>query len=432
MPFTLTLPKLSPTMEEGTIVKWNKREGDFVEVGDVVLEVATDKATIEYQAIDEGWLRKILIKEGKEARVNQPIAILTSEKKESIEKYVPQGVGDWEKNNLQEIVIEETASSHVPVESKPIKRPLTAVQFQVEPPLENYVFEYPRESLEKKVLASPLAKKLAKEKGLDLSTVKGTGPGQRIVAEDLDKAQVVGKSFGSRIVPNIAPGSYEEKPLSQMRKALGQRLQDAKGTIPHFYVTQVIDAEPLGVMREQLKSQEIKLTINDFIIKACALALKQHPEINTGFHSVNSSIIQFQTVDIAVAVNVASGLITPIIRHADYKNLGEISLEMRLLAQKAREGKLESHEYKGGSFSITNLGMHGITEFQAILNPPQAAILAVGGIQEVPVIRNGTVVPGKTMHLTLSVDHRVIDGVAAALFLQSLKKLLENPAILLI
>jgi pyruvate dehydrogenase E2 component (dihydrolipoyllysine-residue acetyltransferase) len=274
---------------------------------------------------------------------------------------------------------------------------------------------------------------LAKEKKLDLSTVKGTGPNQRIMSRDLAKAQPSALThFGHRETPSLPPGSYEELPLSPMRKVIGQRLQESKSFIPHFYVTQTIDAEPLVTIREQLKNQEVKLTINDFIVKASAWALRQHSVINSGFNSATQSIIQFKTIDIAVAVSVEGGLVTPIIRHVDYKNLGEIALEVRSLAQKAREGKLAPQEYKGGSFTISNLGMYGVTEFQAILNPPQAAILAVSGIQEVPVVRNGAVIPGKTLNLTLSVDHRVIDGVAAALFLQTLKKMLENPSILLV
>lgn len=438
MPFTLTMPKLSPTMEEGTIVKWHKQAGEFVQANDVLLEVATDKATVEYNALDEGWLRQILIQEGQEAIVNQPIAIFTAEEKENIEGYQPQGIAPSKpeqksqesKKEIEEATPSVVTETHVKKRGETV---LSQPQFQPEPPLENYQFEYPIEHFEKRILASPLAKKLAKEKKLDLSTIKGSGPNKRIMSRDLTKAQPAGLvNFGHRQVPSHSPGSYEEVPLSPMRKVIGQRLQESKSFIPHFYVTQTLDAEPLVAVREQLKNQEIKVSINDFIVKACALALKQHPHVNSGFNSVNQSIIQFKTIDIAIAVSMESGLITPVVRHVDYKNLGEIALEIRSLAQKAREGKLNPQEYKGGSFTISNLGMYGVTEFQAILNPPQAAILAVAGIQDVPVIRNGAVVPGKTLNLTLSVDHRVIDGVVAALFLQTLKKLLENPAILLI
>lgn len=435
MPFTLTMPKLSPTMEEGTLVKWHKKVGDQIQVGDVLFEVATDKATVEHQALDEGWLRQILVEEGKEAMVNQPLAILTADSKESIEGYQPQGITPQVEATPKESATPSAEKTAPSVGEQPAKKKGEMFQphFTPEAPLESYTFEYPTEKLEKRLLASPLAKKLAKERGLDLSTVKGTGPHQRIMSRDLEKAQPLGiANFGRREAPTVPPGTYEELPLSPMRKVIGQRLQESKTFIPHFYVTQVLDAEPLMTVREQLKHKQVKISVNDFIVRACALALRQHPVMNSGFNSVNQTIIQFKTIDIAIAVSIEGGLITPIIRHADYKNLGELALEVRSLAQRARDGKLAPTEYKGGSFTISNLGMYGVTEFQAILNPPQSAILAVSGIQEVPVIRQGAIVPGKTLALTLSVDHRVIDGVTAAVFLQTLKKLLENPSILLI
>jgi pyruvate dehydrogenase E2 component (dihydrolipoamide acetyltransferase) len=213
---------------------------------------------------------------------------------------------------------------------------------------------------------------------------------------------------------------------------IAQRLQEAKTFIPHFYVTQTINANPMVEMREQLRNAGIKLTYNDFVTRACALALREHPNVNSGFDSVNNAVIRFKTIDIAIAVSLPAGLITPIIRHTDFKNLGEISVEIRSLAKRAKDGKLDVQEYKGGSFTISNLGMYGVTEFVAIINPPQAAILAVGGILNVPVIRNGQVVPGKIMNVTLSADHRVIDGVAGAEFLKTLQNFLENPTSLLV
>jgi pyruvate dehydrogenase E2 component (dihydrolipoamide acetyltransferase) len=433
MPFTLTMPKLSPTMEEGTLVKWHKQEGDFVESGDVLFEVATDKATVEYSAIDAGWLRKILVQEGKDAVLNQPIAVFTEEKDESLEGYqIPQEQKEAQKE--EEASPQETSTEVEETALKPRKgASLQQPAFTPEPPLESYEFEHPTEIVGRRILASPLAKKLAKEKGLDLTTVKGTGPNQRIMSRDLQKAQPAGTvTFGHREAPRTAPGTYEEEALSPMRKVIGQRLQESKSFIPHFYVEIIVDADPLFQTREQLKQGNIKVSVNDFVVRATALSLRQHPVINSGFNSVNQSIIQFKTIDISIAVSVEGGLITPIVRHADFKNLGEIGVEIRLLAQKAREGNLDPQDYKGGSFTISNLGMYGISSFQAILNPPQAAILAVSAIQELPVLKNGTIVPGKQMHLTLSVDHRVIDGVAASLFLQTLKNYLENPALLLI
>lgn len=430
MPFTLTMPKLSPTMETGTIVKWHKKNGELVQAGELLLEITTDKATVEYNALDEGWLRQILIQEGQEARINQPIAVLTADQNEKFEGYQPQGI--IPQREPKQVKVEAvSAKEERPKEGEPLS--FAQPRFTPEPPLESAIFEYPREKLEKQTRASPLAKKLAREKGLDLTTIKGTGPNQRIMSRDLAKAQPSGLvNFGHRELPSVSAGSYEEQPLSQMRKVIGQRLQESKSFIPHFYLTQIIDGEPLTAIRNQLKNHEVKVTINDFIVRACALALRQHPQVNSGFNSVNQSIIYFKTVDIAIAVTIENGLITPIIRYADYKNLGEISTEMRSLAQKAKEGKLSPQEYKGGSFTISNLGMYGISEFSGILNPPQSAILAVGGIQETPIVKDGSVVAGRTLNLTLSVDHRVIDGVAAALFMQTLKKFLENPAILLI
>lgn len=431
MPFTQTMPKLSPTMESGMIAKWHKKVGDRVEAGDLLIEVATDKATVEFNAIDSGWLRQILIPEGKEAVVNQPIAIFTEKKEESIEGYKPEGE--------EAAPVPEPASKESPEPTKAPQQqpaPKAAVQqpvFAAEPPLQGYAMEMAPAASDKRLLASPLARKLAKENGLDLRTVKGTGPTGRIMARDLEKAQPLGiVGFGQRSAPSIAPGTFELESMTPMRRVIAQRLQEAKTYIPHFYVSQKINAEPLIAIREQLQTLEIKATFNDLVIRACALALKQHPNVNSGFDSANQAVIRFKTIDIAVAVSVSGGLVTPIVRHADFKNVGELSVEIRSLAKRAKEGKLEPQEYKGGSFTVSNLGMFGVTDFAAIINPPQAAILAVSGIHDEPVVRNGAVVPGKVMNVTLSVDHRVVDGVAAAEFIKTLQKFLENPAALLI
>jgi len=430
MPSVLTMPKLSPTMEEGTIVKWHKKVGEAIQPGDLLIDVSTDKATVEHNALDEAFLRQVLIQEGESAQVNQPIAIVTETADESLEGFSIPKPAVEPKSQAENVVSDlKTAESTSPIKQTagfPLPR------FIPEAPLTDYVFEFPTQQVTKKVIASPLAKKLAKDKELDLTSVKGTGPNQRILARDLEKAQKNAIFYsGGRQEPSVPPGTYEEIPLSPIRKVIAQRLQDSKTFIPHFYVHQIIDAEPIAALREQLKVGDLKVTVNDFIIRATALALKEHPNVNCGFNSVNQTLIQFQTIDISVAVNMSEGLITPIIRHADYKSLLELSVEMRALSNKAREGKLMPQEFKGGSFTISNLGMFGITHFEAIINPPQACILAVGAIQDVPVLKEGKVVPGKTMHLTLSVDHRVVDGAIASLFLQTLKKLLEHPAILL-
>ncbi len=427
MPFTLTLPKLSPTMEEGTIAKWHKKVGDYVAAEELLMEVATDKAVVEYKALDEGYLRQVLVPEGGTAIVNQPVAIFTEKKDESINGYKPEGS-------------EPEATAPV-AKKRVVEQPVQAASgtgmvqpaFVPEAPLENYRFAFPIEGAEERVKASPLARKMAREKGLDLTTVQGSGPHERVVSRDLETAQPDRlAAFGRRQRPKDPPGSFEEIALTPMRKTIGRRLQESKTFVPHFYVTQQIDAEPMTALREQLSRTEIKVTFNDFVLRACALCLREHPEVNTGFHSVNQSVIQFKTIDIAVAVNVDGGLVTPIIRHADYKNIGQISVEVKQLVTKAKASKLAPEEYRGGSFTVSNLGMYGVNSFQAIINPPQAAILAVGAILDLPVVKEGKIVAGKQMALTLSADHRVIDGTLAAQFLKTLKQLLENPAILLV
>lgn len=433
MPFTLTMPKLSPTQEEGTIVKWHKKEGDFVNPGECLFEVATDKATVEYNALDEGFLRKILVKEGQSARINQAVAVFTVKKEESIEGYVPEGEKIEEakpaKNGKEKAPAKKEEGAPAPA---PTAAGLAQPAFVPEPPLKKYEFPAPT-SYQEQILASPLARKMAKEKGLDLSTVKGSGPNQRVMSRDLDMSQPDALvAFGRREMPKTLPGTFEEVPLSPMRKVIGKRLQESKTFIPHFYVSQDIYMGLVVSLREQLKEFNLKLTINDFVIRACALALRQHPAVNSGYNSVNQTIISFKTVDIAVAVSIDGGLITPILRCADYLNLGQISVEVKQLAKKAKEGKLDPTEYKGGSFTISNLGMYGVSDFIAVINPPQAAILAIGGIEEKPKVVNGQVVPAKIMRVTLSGDHRVIDGAEGAKFVKTVQKLLENPAVLLV
>jgi pyruvate dehydrogenase E2 component (dihydrolipoamide acetyltransferase) len=427
MPFTVTMPKLSPTMEQGTIAKWHKKVGEKVASGELLLEVATDKATVEYEALDAGFLRKILVAEGSRAIVNQPIAIFTEKANESIEGYQPEGTMPAPK-----AVEEKKQGREAPIHSQKAVG-LAQPAFVPEMPLESYEFPFPTEAAAFRTRASPLAKKLAKAKGIDLTTIKGSGPGGRVTSRDLDLGmpdQTV--AFGKRGLPQVAPGTYEEIPLSPMRKVIAERMSQAKTFIPHIYVRQEIDAQMLVEAREQLKAGNLKVTYNDFVIRATALALKEHPQINSGFNSVTQSIILFKTIDISVGVTVEGGLITPIIRHADYKNLGEISAEVKELAARAKVGKLQPEEYKGGSFTISNMGMFGVTDFCAIINPPQSCILAVGGIEEAPRVKNKQVVVGSKMSLVLSADHRVVDGAEAAKFLKAVQRYLENPALLII
>ncbi len=381
MSFTLTMPKLSPTMEEGQIVKWHKREGEFVSVGELLLEVASDKATLEFNALDEGWLRRILVKEGESAQVNAVLAVMSAQENELLEDVQEvkaesiQNVSKKEGLRIEKPKIEEL----IPKSSKGISR----------------------------TAASPLARQLAKEQGTDLSQVEGSGPHGRILSRDLKDLSTLQNK-----------GTWEEQ-LSPMRKAIGRRLLASKQTIPHFYISVQINAEPMMECREQLKTGDVSFSYNDFIVRAVALALKEHSEVNCGFNAKRETRICFGGIDLSIAVSLEEGLVTPIIFGADKKSILQISTEIKTLAKKAREGKLEEAEYLGGSFTISNLGMYGIDGFAAIINPPQGAILAVGGLNDF-----------YRMQLTLSCDHRIIDGVAAAKFLRTLKHYLENPALL--
>ena len=415
----IAMPKLSPTMNEGKIVKWLKKEGDLVLEEEVLCEIATDKSTMEFTSIEKGYIRKIFYKDGDVVPVGEVLALQTPTKDEDISSYKPK-VAEVKKEEVKEEFTKQEVS----------KATLSMPTFAPAPPRTNYVNEERDEH--GKIAASPLAKKIAKEKGLDLTSIKGSGPNGRIIAKDLEFAQAAGPIPLHMEAPNLPPGSYEEIPLTPVRKVIGERLQASKMTIHHYYITDEIRADRMIDAREQLKEAGLKVTYNDFVLRACALALKKHPEINSGFNSQNQTIIRFKTVDIALAVSIPDGLITPIICHADHKDIFTLSEEAKRLAKRAKEGTLKPEEYQGGSFTISNLGMFGIKSFDAVLNPPQAAILAVGGIQEKPVVENGKVIPGHVMHLTLSLDHRVIDGAEGAKFLNTIKLFLLNPAMLLV
>lgn len=413
MPFTITMPKLSPTMDEGTIAKWHVKSGDHVESGALLAEIATDKASVEFNALDGGYLAKILINEGSSAKVGAPIAIFTEEKDESIEGYAPEAIVSAPKPKTAESAPKQQEESR-PKISPTMGQPA----FTPYPPLENE----PSLASPKKKKASPLARRLAKDASIDIDNVKGTGPGGRVTSHDLEGAGSLGLvRFHSNQMPEDKAGSFYEEKLTPMRRAIGGRLQASKTFIPHFYVSREIDVSYLIALRTQLKNLGIKLSINDFIVKATAYALQEHPEINSGYDSTKEAIIRFNTIGICVAVEIEAGLITPIVQQANHKRIDAISSEIKQLAKKAREGKLKAEEFQGGSFTISNLGMYGVSAFGAIINPPQAAILAVAGV-------NGD----NKMNLTLSADHRVIDGAQGAKFLATLKKLLENPAGLII
>lgn len=425
---TVTMPALSPTMERGKIAKWHKKEGDAVKAGDVLCEIVTDKSTLEFESIESGYLRKIIVPDGGEAQVNQGIAVITETKDEDLSSYKveePKG-GKQEEKKPQEA--KEDA-----IVQKSLKTSQTVPMHAFAPVPPKTSYKFPEGSIDEELTASPLAKRIAREQGLDLHSVKGSGPHGRIIAKDLEFAQKdSGLVTKAGNVPTTPPGTYEEESLSPMRSVIANRLQASKMTIPHYYITDEVNAGRMIDLRAQLKEMGIKVTFNDFVLKAVAMALRKHPEINSGYNSQNNTIIRFKTVDISLAVSIPDGLITPIINHADYKSILQLSREAKELAKKAKEGTLKPEEYQGGSFTVSNLGMFGIQSFDAVINPPQAAILAVGGIKEKALSEKGQIVSGSVMCLTLSLDHRVIDGAEGSAFLHAVRHLLEHPANLIL
>ncbi|MCY3975489.1 MAG: dihydrolipoamide acetyltransferase family protein [Simkaniaceae bacterium] len=427
MPFVIMMPKLSPTMTEGQIAAWHKGEGDRIEAEELLFEVTTDKATVEYHALDEGFLRKILVSEGKTVRVGGVVAICSESEKEEIGEFVHR----IEEERVPPPEPSLPVTPAVDLREEKRKRVPDEPLFPVAPPLHDYSFSFDTE-VKGRPLASPLAKKKAEQEGVDIATVKGSGPGGRVMSRDLPSGQKRGITFGRYAPPETVPGSYELLPMTPMRKTVARRLQGSKSFIPHFYLKTEIDASFVMRSYHELKGGGSEITVNDFVMRATALSLRRHPEINSGFDGEKEAIIRFKTVDLALAVGWEGGLITPIVRHADYKDLGRISAEIKYLVRRAKEGKLKTEEYRGGSFTVSNLGMFAIDDFQAVINPPQGAILAVGRVRECPVAEGGHVVLGKRMILSLSSDHRIIDGLAAARFLQTLTYYLEHPTGLLV
>ena len=417
MPIIVTMPALSPTMEEGVISSWLVKEGDRVSDGDAICEIATDKSTVEFQAIDGGYIRKILTPVGGSARVNAPIAVITQTVDEDISSLVLEVA---KKQEQVEVLLD------TPKAKASTSLGLNVMSFSP-PPARDRIRSMKRPSLN----ASPLAKKIASEKGLDITSVRGTGASGRIIAKDLDQAskETISTKRDSYLHPD---GTFEEIALTAVRKIIGERLQASKMTIPHYVISQTVNMTKIMTLRSDLKELGIKVTFNDFVVRASALALKKHPNINMGYDSAKNVLIQYKTIDISLAVSVPDGLITPILWQADYMSLSEISAEAKKLALKAKQGTLEPREYQGGSFTISNLGMFGVTGFQAVINPPQAAILGVGGISEAAISVDGKITSGHLMNISVSMDHRVIDGAEGAQFLNTVKFLLENPVSLVI
>ena len=419
MPIIVTMPALSPTMEEGLISLWVVKVGDKVSDGSAICEIATDKSTVEFQAIDGGYIRKILVPQGSAAKVNAPIAVITQTLDEDISTLV------FEEETIKEVEVAPKKNEEPKISSAPSS--MNVITFSPPPPKTHV-----QKPLRATSYASPLAKKIASSKGLDLTSVKGSGPSGRIIAKDLEMARPVG-IFGAGLKSIAYPdGTFDEIALTPMRKIIGERLQASKMMIPHYVISQSIVMDKVMALRVELKELGIKVTFNDFVIKAAALALRKHPEINMGYDSKKNVMIQYKTIDISLAVSIPEGLITPILWQVDFMSLERISSETKILALKAKEGTLAPNEYQGGSFTISNLGMFGVKGFQAVINPPQAAILAVGGISEIAMSKDGKLFSGHSMNVSISLDHRVIDGASGASFLNSFKFFLENPSSLII
>jgi pyruvate dehydrogenase E2 component (dihydrolipoamide acetyltransferase) len=427
MPIEILMPALSPTMTEGNLAKWLKQEGDAVAAGDVIAEIETDKATMEVEAVDEGTLGKILVGEGTEGvAVNAPIALLLEDGEDAstLEAATSSASSPKPQPAKTEAVPEAPAASPAPVQPAP--QPMSNSDVKAD-----------------RIFASPLAKRMAANEGLDLGEIEGSGPHGRIVKADIEralkegtgkaKAPVVGAAERAPSVPMPEGVDVEEIPLTNMRKVIAKRLTEAKQTIPHFYLTVDCELDALLALRKQLNSREdadYKLSVNDFVIKAAALSLKKVPMANVSF--AGDKLLQYKTIDISVAVAIPDGLITPIVKNADKKGLGQISEEMKDLAARAKDGKLKPEEFQGGSFSISNLGMFGVKEFSAVINPPQACILAVGAGVQQPVIKDGEVVAATVMSCTLSVDHRAVDGALGAQVLQAFKGYIQEPLSMLL
>ncbi|MFT5180624.1 MAG: pyruvate dehydrogenase E2 component (dihydrolipoamide acetyltransferase) [Alphaproteobacteria bacterium] len=419
MPITILMPALSPTMTEGNLARWLKNEGDSVAPGDVIAEIETDKATMEVESVDEGILGKILVAEGtEEIPVNTPIAIILEEGEDS--------------SALAGFDAVAAAPAAAPPAAPEPAAPAPAAATSAPAPKPAAVASNKGE----RVFASPLARRMAEQQGIDLSTVNGSGPNGRIVKADIEAYAGGGVAAVS---PTTAPAAtaapiagetpFDLVPVSNIRKVVARRLTESKQQVPHFYLTVDCQIDALLGVRADLnaraKNGEFKISVNDMVIKACAVALMQVPAANASWS--DDGIKMYRQADISVAVAIDDGLITPIVRNANGKGMRTISEEMRDLATRARDGSLAPEEYQGGTFSISNLGMFGIKDFQAIINPPQGCILAVGAGEQRPIVKEGALAIATIMSCTLSVDHRVVDGAVGAEFLAAFKALIEDP-----
>ncbi|MCH9811049.1 MAG: pyruvate dehydrogenase complex dihydrolipoamide acetyltransferase [Bacteroidetes bacterium] len=424
MAIVINMPRLSDTMTEGVVAKWHKQIGDSVNEGDLLAEIETDKATMEFEAFpgQEGKLLYIGTGEGESAPVDTVLAIL-GEDGEDIEAL---------KGGEAPVVEEKTPVAEMPAPLVPEPVVETPAPVAASTPAAAPVAIETDGSIK----ASPLARKLAVDKGVDLSMVKGSGDHGRIVKRDIDSfnpAIHTSPQPGVASAPSVPAGveSFTDTPVSQMRKVIASRLSESKNTAPHFYVTMDIDMDNAIAARKAMNAGgEVKISFNDLVVKACALALKKHPVINSSW--MGDFIRSNHHVHIGVAVAIEDGLLVPVLRHADQMPLAAISASVKDLAGKAKDKKLQPADWEGNTFTISNLGMFGVEQFTAIVNPPDAGILAVGGIKQVPVVKDGQVVPGNVMKVTLSLDHRAADGASGAAFLQTVKGFLENPVTMLV
>lgn len=408
------MPKLSDTMTEGVVAAWHKKIGDKVKTGDLLAEIETDKATMEFESFQDGVLLHIGVEKGKKAPVDSILAILGKEG-EDVAAIIEAEASAAPK-------AEEPKAAPAPAaapapKAAPAPAPVAAPVAQAAPA--------PIAANNGRTKVSPLAKKLADEKGLPLNYIPGSGDGGRIVKRDID-AFMAGSAQGSA----NAVESFYEVEVSQMRKVIARRLAESKFSAPHFYLTMDIDMDNAMSARKAINDQGMKVSFNDMVVKACAMALKKHPVINSSW--LGDRIRYNDHVHIGVAVAVEDGLLVPVVRHANTKSFAQIGAEVKVFAEKAKAKKLQPQDWEGNTFTISNLGMFGIEEFTAIINPPDACILAVGGIKQVPVVKNGAVVPGNVMKVTLSCDHRVVDGASGAAFLNTIKSFLEQPVLMFV
>jgi len=420
MPIKILMPALSPTMTEGTLAKWLVSEGDAVNSGDVIAEIETDKATMEIEAVEEGRVGRLLVAEGTEGvKINQIIALLLE---------------DGEDDSALDAAMPAAPAAPVTPAAPVAKAPEAASAPPTPAPA---AASAPPAAPGERIFASPLARRMARQAGLDLAALSGSGPNGRIVKRDIEAALAGGASAAAP-TPVAAPAAdglepaFEFEKATNMRKIIAQRLTESKQTVPHFYLTIDCEIDNLLALRKELndRSDDYRISVNDLVIKACGVALRRVPAANASW--AGDGIKFYKSADIAVAVAIDGGLITPVVRDAGGKGLETISNEMRELAGKARDGKLMPEEYQGGTFSISNLGMFGVKQFDAVINPPQGCILAIGAGEPRPVARNGALAVATVMSVTLSVDHRAVDGAVGAQFLAAFKTLIQDPMTMLL